>query len=195
MYMKQERDFGDMTFKIIQVIGILLISSMVLILPSSVNALPNITSTDAYENFMHHNNNNTIPQPTVVRLSPTDDIRDRDVGPHGNICDDGSTDDLLWTLIDGANNTVTLWCKRVPIHIPGGGYMMPWPGDVTTRQFIGYYNDVYIIGFCPFDRGQNSWHWIFGKDNVLIHSEWISQALNGTTVSFGFSWNTTSPIL
>jgi len=188
-YMKQERDFGDMTFKIIQVTGILTVLSMVLIiLPSSVNALPNITSTTDYANFMHNN------APRVVRLSPTEDISRRDIGPHGNQCDYGSTDDLLWTLIDGANNTITLWCKRVPIHTSHGD-MMPWPGDVTTRQFIGYYNDVYVIGFCPFDRGQNSWHWTFGKNNVFVSSNWISTALNGTSVTFGFTWNTTAPIL
>jgi len=94
-----------------------------------------------------------------------------EVEVHNNtrVCPSGVGTLHYVTFTDKAGNTVDVYCKH-----------NEWLEGNTSRQYTAYYNDVIVIGQCPYSFGLNTY--IIKTDEYGIISEtlWHSAATDGS---------------
>jgi hypothetical protein len=162
--------------------------TLILLIPLSSSASAQNVSEDLYRFWREHGDMTLPPlgEPTHGMLL----INRTTMNTMSYWCDVGKTDDLVFTISDLQNNTLEVWCKRLPTFT--------LPDNATTsifnrsRQFIGYYNEKIIIGLCPYEQGLNKWGWTIDENGLISSTFWESRALNGTTLEFNMTFNRSS---
>jgi hypothetical protein len=162
----------------------LCILTLILLTPLSASA-QNV-SEDLYRFWREHGNMTNLPSPG----EPTHGmllLNHTTMNSMNYWCDVGKTDDITFTLSDLHGNTLEIWCKRLPT------FTLPNNETVSvfnhSRQFIGYYNQKFIIGLCPYEQGLNQWGWTTDENGLISSTFWESKALNGTTMVFNMTFN------